>query len=177
MLRLTSPTITDRQPLPVQVVGPGQGENLSPALEWNSDAPAPAAWALQLTDDDAPDYRHWMVLLPGHVSALEAGLLPDGAVQGQGTRALGYEGPCPPSGTHHYVFTLTALSAMPGLAEGFEGIDFDRALAELAVESAMLRGTHRPRIEHTVRVGLGRVLNGARKRLPAGAVARLAGRG
>ena len=48
-----------------------------------------------------------------------------------------YAGPCPPSGTHHYRFTVLALDATTGLAEG---TPLDEALAAIE-EHAIARGT------------------------------------
>ena len=46
---------------------------------------------------------------------------------------VGWGGPCPPSGTHHYRFTLTALAAPLGLPDHPTGADVRAALARARV--------------------------------------------
>lgn len=150
MLSLTSTAFADGSPIPRRHLGPGHGQDVQPALAWTGRPDQTAAWALTLTDDDAPGYEHWLVVLPGGVDGLAEGRLPSGAVVGRGSRSLGYEGPCPPSGTHHYVFTLFALTVDPGLGEGFGRDEFDAATAGLVIDRAQLCGTYRPGLRHKV---------------------------
>jgi Raf kinase inhibitor-like YbhB/YbcL family protein len=102
-------------------------------LEW-SDVPQPAkALALIVEDPDAPmgTFSHWVVVdLPPDLKGLKeavpaepvlpaaslvaVGNIRPGAAGRQGKNdfgKIGYGGPCPPSGTHHYVFRLYALDA------------------------------------------------------------------
>ena len=78
--------------------------------------------ALVVDDPDAPSgtFTHWVVLdIPSTTTSSSEGGVPAGGVQA--TTSAGeaaYAGPCPPSGTHHYRFTLVALDAKTGLAEG-----------------------------------------------------------
>jgi len=92
------------------------GEDVSPPLEW-ADAPADtAALALIVDDPDARGWIHWVVFdMDGtHSGGLPEGfsLSPDAPPQGTNDFGrLGWGGPCPPSGTHRYRFTLFALDA------------------------------------------------------------------
>jgi phosphatidylethanolamine-binding protein (PEBP) family uncharacterized protein len=55
---------------------------------------------------------------------------------------VGYGGPCPPSGTHHYRFTLSALAAPLGLGGHPTGAAVRKALASAKVLArATLVGT------------------------------------
>jgi Raf kinase inhibitor-like YbhB/YbcL family protein len=97
------------------------GANVSPPLAW-ADAPAGTAALVLLVDDpDARNFVHWIVLdLPGADGSLPKDVSPSAASPQQGRNDFGnpgWGGPCPPSGTHHYRFTLTALSAKLGLAD------------------------------------------------------------
>jgi Raf kinase inhibitor-like YbhB/YbcL family protein len=100
------------------------GENKSPALSW-SGAPADTkSFALTVEDPDAPrgTFIHWVLFnIPHTISSLSAGVakaeMLAGALQGaqQGVNDFnetGYDGPCPPSGIHHYIFTLYALDTV-----------------------------------------------------------------
>ncbi len=103
---------------------------------------------LLVDDPDAGDFTHWIVLdLPGADGSLPGGLAPSAATPEQGTNdfgKVGWGGPCPPSGTHHYRFTLTALGAPLGLADHPGGDAVRAALAKATVlGTATLTGTYR----------------------------------
>ena len=103
------------------------GENISPALVWR-DAPAEAkSFALLCDDPDAPrgTFVHWVLYgLPAAATGLPESVPPEprldsGARQGKNSGGgTGYMGPCPPSGTHRYYFTLYALATVPELPSG-----------------------------------------------------------
>lgn len=95
------------------------GDNVSPPLSW-SGAPADSvALALVLTDPDAGGFVHWVVfdMTASASGSLSAGWSRSPDAPPQGTNSfgrVGYGGPCPPSGTHRYVFRLLALGeALP----------------------------------------------------------------
>jgi Raf kinase inhibitor-like YbhB/YbcL family protein len=97
------------------------GDDVSPPLEW-ADAPDDTvALALIVDDPDARGFVHWAVF---DIDGTQSGGLPEGFssspdAPSQGTntfRRIGWGGPCPPSGTHHYRFTLFALNAPLELA-------------------------------------------------------------
>ena len=91
------------------------GANTSPPLAWTGVPAGAAALVLVVDDPDAGGFVHWIVLdLPGTDGNLPKGLSSTAAQPQQGTNTFGqtgWDGPCPPSGTHHYRFVLTALSA------------------------------------------------------------------
>jgi Raf kinase inhibitor-like YbhB/YbcL family protein len=85
-----------------------------------------------MDDPDAPSgtFTHWVVFnLPATSGGITNGRLPAGAAQAQNGRGqAAYTGPCPPSGTHHYRFTIyaepkeLALRAGAGLPEALAAI-------------------------------------------------------
>ena len=130
VLKLTSPAFTEGQPIPRRFSC--AGEDVSPPLEWTVEGPPPAGYALVVRDPDARGFVHWAVSgIPAEWSGL-----PEGAGEpGHGPLAQGrndfgrsgWGGPCPPSGTHRYRFTLFALKAPlgsgPHSAEDIERAD------------------------------------------------------
>lgn len=96
------------------------GANVSAPLAWSGVTAGTAALVLLVDDPDARDFVHWIVLdLPGADGSLPKGVTPSGTSPQQGTNdfgQIGWGGPCPPSGTHRYRFTLTALGAPLGLS-------------------------------------------------------------
>ena len=138
-LMVTSPAFADGDPVPRRFTC--RGADVSPPLHW-SGVPADAgAVALVVSDPDAPGgtYVHWVLLdLDPGTTSLAEGEVPAGAHQARNSAGHArYDGPCPPSGTHHYRFTVYALRTATALADG---ADLERALA--AVERrATARGT------------------------------------
>ena len=105
-----------------------QGADISPPLAWQNVPADTQSFALIMEDPDAPlgTWVHWVLFnIPADQTGLDEALptdarLPDGSQQGLNSWGqTGYGGPCPPSGTHHYYFTLyaldTLLPAEPGL--------------------------------------------------------------
>jgi Raf kinase inhibitor-like YbhB/YbcL family protein len=114
---LTSPSFDEGGAIPVR--HSCDGVNVSPALAWQGAPQGTVSLALIVDDPDARNFIHWVVFdIPG----ASAGSLPEGLratdspPQGRNDFGRpGYGGPCPPSGTHHYRFTLWALSSRLGL--------------------------------------------------------------
>jgi len=103
------------------------GDDVSPPLEWSGVPVQAKSLALVSDDPDAPggDWVHWLAYdipvsakgFPAGVGASSDG--PAGAKHGKNSWGKpGYGGPCPPSGTHRYVFKLYALDAPTGLEPG-----------------------------------------------------------
>ena len=106
------------------------GANQPVPLAWEGVPAGTTELALVMDDPDAGGFVHWVVAgIPSTATALGTGELPEGAVQGRnGFGRAGYGGPCPPSGTHRYVFTLLAL-AQPLRLSGTPSADDVRAAA------------------------------------------------
>jgi len=135
---VTSEAFADGGDIPVQFTC--DGDQTSPPLAWKADGASPAAWALVVDDPDAPGdtFVHWVVLdIPGATRSLAAGEDPPGTQLANSTGAASYAGPCPPSGTHHYRFTVYALPAATGLPDDTTTAD---ALAQVR-SSATAEGT------------------------------------
>lgn len=125
------------------------GADVSPALTWTGAPSGTAALVLVVDDPDARGWVHWLVLdLPGTINGtLPEGVSPSAADPAQGTNDFGrrgWGGPCPPSGTHRYTFTLYALGAPLGLAGAPDGGAVRSALGRATVlGKAELQATYR----------------------------------
>jgi Raf kinase inhibitor-like YbhB/YbcL family protein len=114
------------------------GRDVSPAMAWTG-TPAGTKWLVLLVDDiDAGDFTHWIAyaISPGTTRLAEGAGAANSTQLAQGTNdfgRVGYGGPCPPSGTHHYVFTLYALAAPLGLDGSPNGAAVHAALAHADV--------------------------------------------
>jgi hypothetical protein len=117
------------------------GEDISPDLAWDGMPDGTAALVLLVDDPDAGGWVHWIVL---DVDGSQTGALPlgvsaspDAPRQGRNDFGeIGWGGPCPPSGTHRYTFTLYALAAPLGLVGPPGG-----AAVRTALEGADVLGT------------------------------------
>ena len=125
------------------------GEDVSPELSWSSAPDGTAALTLIVDDPDANGFVHWIVLdMAGSSTGALAhgvGVSPDAPAQGRnGFGKIGWGGPCPPSGTHHYAFTLYATAAPLALAGQPDGAEVKKALAKAEVlGKTTLTGTYR----------------------------------
>jgi Raf kinase inhibitor-like YbhB/YbcL family protein len=114
VMKLSSPAFTYGHPIPQQFSC--EGEDISPALVWHDVPQSTKSLALIMDDPDAPNgtWVHWVVfnLAPELSSLPENASIKNYKNAVEGTNSWGkttYGGPCPPSGTHRYFFTLYAL--------------------------------------------------------------------
>lgn len=111
-MKLEINEFTHNQKIPSEYTCDGQ--DVSPQIKW-SDLPVQTkSLALTVIDPDAPmgNFVHWLV----YDIPKEAAGIPKGGPLSKGTKEVdngfgraSYGGPCPPSGTHRYFFTLYAL--------------------------------------------------------------------
>ncbi|TDD16985.1 YbhB/YbcL family Raf kinase inhibitor-like protein [Kribbella turkmenica] len=98
------------------------GDDVSPPLAWKGLPEQVGAVALVVDDPDAPrgTFTHWVLLdLEPVTTTLPENEVPAGAKQAKNSAGrTSYFGPCPPRGTHHYRFTVYALSEATGLPDG-----------------------------------------------------------
>lgn len=128
------------------------GKNVSPSLNW-TDVPEKAkSLALIVEDPDAPGAKpfvHWLVAnLPVKPNLLAQNqpqtdtLKERSGIQGRnGMKSLGYFGPKPPSGTHHYHFKIYALDSTLDLPKGFDREQLEAAMKGHKVAEGEIVGT------------------------------------
>jgi Raf kinase inhibitor-like YbhB/YbcL family protein len=149
---LTSPAFADNTRMPDRYTG--EGENISPPLNWGEPPPETVSYALICSDPDAPsgNWIHWVLYGLGK----ERRSLPEGvpktktladlgeAKQGLNTsRQIGYSGPLPPPGkAHHYHFRLSALDTQISLPSGATEAELKKAMAGHILDKTELVGLY-----------------------------------
>ena len=128
------------------------GRDISPALSWAGGSVKAASFALIMDDPDAPAkvWVHWVVFdLPAGTAYLPEAIPPRATLDQGGTHGindfgnLGYGGPCPPSGTHNYVFTLYALDIARVPVDGkFTGAQVREAIKGHVLAQASFSGSY-----------------------------------
>jgi Raf kinase inhibitor-like YbhB/YbcL family protein len=120
------------------------GEDRSPTLIWTAPPSGTVELALLVTDDDADGFVHWAVagIDPTAGEVGEGGTI-IGAVEGRNDFGNpGWGGPCPPSGTHTYRFTLYALGQQAELPDDFTGDDLEAVANSTSLAVAETTGTY-----------------------------------
>ena len=121
------------------------GRDISPQLSWENAPAETKSFALSVTDPDAPvgTWIHWLVYdIPKDVRSIDRGSLPEGAKQVENDFGRkDYGGPCPPSGTHRYIFTIYALDT--GHLEGISKRSFSNEVEKHTLEKAVLKGLYK----------------------------------
>jgi Raf kinase inhibitor-like YbhB/YbcL family protein len=135
---LTSAAFDPGGSIPVRHACVNQGgENGSPPLAWTGVPEGTETLVLVVHDPDAPmpgGFTHLVATIPTDVSSLDDGA----SLTGEGPMAA-YIGPCPPSGEHHYQFTLYAFGPDVTIPAGADKAAVD-AVADQALGVAELTG-------------------------------------
>jgi Raf kinase inhibitor-like YbhB/YbcL family protein len=126
-LTLTSEAFSNGQSIPAKYSCVGR--NISPALAWDEPPAGTQSFALIVDDPDAPmgTWVHWVLYniqanwrsLPEDLPVTGKNIDPEAIFVGKNSSGnIGYDGPCPPSGTHRYYFKLYALDTLISLLPG-----------------------------------------------------------
>jgi Raf kinase inhibitor-like YbhB/YbcL family protein len=159
---VSSAAFDDGGTIPTQFTCDGAG--VSPPITWSGVPAGAASVALVVEDPDAPSrtFVHWVVAgLPG-----ADGTLPEGAgdpgISGSHTSSTsvpppdlagtvsalnsagrpGWTPPCPPSGTHHYRFTVYVLPTGPPFPAGSAAGPAVAAITAAATAHGSLTGIY-----------------------------------
>lgn len=119
------------------------GDNFSPPLAWAGTPAGTQSFAILVTDPDGRNWVHWLQFnISADVTSLpETVGGPDIGVKGLNDfNELGYGGPCPPSGTHRYIFTLYALDTTLSLSIGADRAKFESAIKGHVLSTTQLIG-------------------------------------
>jgi Raf kinase inhibitor-like YbhB/YbcL family protein len=120
------------------------GEGINPPLKINGVPSETKSLVLILEDPDAPSGRftHWLVWNISPQGEIFENSLPGV----QGTNSSGrtsFAKPCPPSGTHRYIFKAYALDTELNLDEGSSRQDLERAMQNHVIAKGELTGLYR----------------------------------
>ena len=147
---ISSPEFKKGEKIPPRFTG--DGDNVSPRLEW-SNVPENAKYLALIVDDpDAPGgtFTHWVVFnIPADNTGLPEAVannpqLHDGTLQGRNSAGgIGYYGPYPPAGNRHrYYFSLYALDTKPDLRAGASKEQLLKAMEGHILDQGRLFGVY-----------------------------------
>ncbi len=141
-MTLTSPAFLEGGMIPPKYLL--RTGNVSPPLLIGGIPAGTKSLALVVNDPDAPrgDWVHWVLYDIPVVSRIEAGTAP-GREGINDFKRPEYDGPSPPSGTHHYYFTIYALDRRLDLKVGATRPELERAMRGHILARARLVGLAR----------------------------------
>jgi Raf kinase inhibitor-like YbhB/YbcL family protein len=116
-MELTS-VFEDQEPIPTRYSCDGEG--ISPPVQIAGIPEGTVTLALIMDDPDAPagTFDHWVAFDIPPTGEIPEDVGDLGTAGRNSGRRLGYTPPCPPSGTHRYVFRVYALDTELGRPEG-----------------------------------------------------------
>src|SRR6478609_9033750 len=122
-----------------------EGANINPPLQFKGVPAEARSLVLLVEDPDASSVRpwvHWLVFnISPEVNTIEENTIPKSCTEGLSTGNIyGYEGPCPPSGKHHYHFRLHALDSMLDLPMETDRKAILKAMEGKVITEAVLTG-------------------------------------
>lgn len=150
IMEITSSSFNHEGMIPAKYTCDGQ--NISPPLSWSQAPEKVKSFALICDDPDAPAgiWVHWVLFdLPANVNTLPEKVSRQEEIAGLGKNGkntsgrYGYDGPCPPGGTHRYYFKLFALDTMLNLKAGVTKEDLLKAMKGHVLAEAQLMGKYK----------------------------------
>ena len=144
-MKLTSPAFISNGKIPEKYTC--DGANVHPPLEIFDPPTGSKSFALIVHDHDAQsgDFVHWLIWnIDPDVRQIMEATTPIGAREGTNDFGkIGWNGPCPPSGSHRYEFHLYSLSTKLDLPATSAKIDLRARLLGNIIEEASLIGVYR----------------------------------
>jgi hypothetical protein len=141
-MQLTSSAFADGEPIPARHTC--DGDDVSPQLAWDGAPDGTAIFVLTVQDPDAGGFVHWLLTdLPGATTELTEGQ--GDAIGTAGPNDFGrtgWAGPCPPSGEHRYVFTLSALSEPIAVGSDADADAVHQAMSDRVLATLTLSGVY-----------------------------------
>lgn len=145
--KLISSAFEDGKPIPAKYTC--DSSNISPPLNWVGIPQKTKSFAIIMDDPDAPmgTWVHWVIYnIPGTVTSLEEKLSVQKIKATDGLNSWnekGYNGPCPPYGTHRYNFKLFALDETLTSKDGMTKAELLEAMKGHILSETTLTGLFR----------------------------------
>jgi Raf kinase inhibitor-like YbhB/YbcL family protein len=145
--KLISPSFEDGKPIPAKYTC--DSSNIPPPLSWSGFTEKTKSFAIIMDDPDAPmgTWVHWVIYnIPSTVTSLEEkkSVTEIKAIEGLNSwNEKGYNGPCPPGGTHQYNFKLYALDKSLTPKEGMTKAELLEAMKGHILSETTLTGLFR----------------------------------
>jgi len=144
-MEITSPVFKDGGDIPTKYAC--DGENINPPLVFSDIPVGTVSLLLKVEDPDAPGgtFLHWLIFdIPPEIGEIKENSRPDDSRAGINDSGLtDYNGPCPPEGTHRYIFTINALDIMLDLPEGETKREVNNWTDGHIIDSAELIGLYK----------------------------------
>jgi len=142
-LTITSPNFTENGMIPSKYTC--EGESTSPALHITGLPTNTKTLAIVLHDPDAQregGFTHWVAFNIDPVADIPEKFT--GGIQAMnGANKPGYIGPCPPTGTHHYHFTIYAVDSKLNLESTAGKAELEKALVGHILAKGELVGLYK----------------------------------
>ncbi len=142
-LTLRSPAFEANKKIPKKYTC--EGDSISPPLTIEGVPSEAKTLALTLEDPDATigTFDHWVAWnIPAFTSKIEENK-PVGTEGLNSARDIGYHAPCPPSGSHHYIFKIYALDTTLELSLNSKKKDLEKAIEGHVLAKGELIGLYR----------------------------------
>jgi Raf kinase inhibitor-like YbhB/YbcL family protein len=143
-LQIKSTAFVNNGKIPAKYTCDGEGVN--PELLISAVPENAKSLVLIVDDPDAPGgtFNHWVIWnIPPTVSTIKEGASIEGIAGINSGGDNGYFGPCPPSGTHRYVFKLYALDTLISLDNNDGSSDVKSAISSHIIGQTQLIGLYR----------------------------------
>ena len=146
-LTVSSPIFENNSTIPAEYTC--DGVNVNPPLVIEHVPAGTKSLALIVEDPDAPAgiWVHWVVWnIHPETKEIKENAVPKGARQGMNDfRKHNYGGPCPPSGTHRYIFKIYALDTILTISPQATKADLEKAMNGHVIEQAHIIGLYKRR--------------------------------
>lgn len=148
-ISLESTAFKEGEPIPAR--HSCEGYNISPPLKWSNLPADTVSLAIICEDPDAPSglWTHWIIFnIPKDTPGLKEKIMPREEVDKKIRQGLnswgtvGYRGPCPPQGTHHYYFRIFALDTILDLHSSCTRDDLLERMKNHILDEGQLMGTY-----------------------------------
>lgn len=143
---LTSPIFKNGGAIPKKYTC--DGGNINPELQIQNVPDKAKSLALIMHDPDAPmlgGFTHWVVWnIDPRTTVIKTESVSPGSIEGTNSAGtVSYAGPCPPKGTHRYIFYLYALDAVLDLPAGALAEVVRKDIEKHLLAKTELKGTYK----------------------------------